>query len=87
MRQYVAVKFRETDLRSYTYANDGEPVAAGNRVLVTTAKGQQKVTVIGVGYDEPPFACKPIDGLAPIAETGADPRSEGDPLDDYHETF
>lgn len=64
-RQYVAVKFNPWDHRSYTYANDGPPVAEGDKVLVTTAKGQATVDVVAVHYDKLSFATKPIDGIAP----------------------
>lgn len=38
-RQYVACKFRSEDARSYTYHNDGEPVAVGDLVKVADRSG------------------------------------------------
>lgn len=65
-RQFVAVLFKPWDTRSYTYHNDGPPVAIGDSVLVTTAKGgQQAVTVSALPTEAPSFPTKPIDGLAP----------------------
>lgn len=65
-RQFIAVKFRPGDLRAYTYHNDGEPVAAGDRVLVESrGGGQSTVTVVVAFEDEPPFETKPIIGRAP----------------------
>jgi hypothetical protein len=47
-RQFVAVEFHPADRRSYTYHNDGEPVAIGDRVVVNTKKGTATVTVSGL---------------------------------------
>lgn len=65
--KFVAVKFRPGDTRTYTYRNDGEPVAIGDRVLVATAKGEQTVFVVDVTDQAPPFATKAIVGKAPDA--------------------
>lgn len=64
-RQFVAVLFKPWDQRSYTYHNDGEPVAIGDSVIVDTAKGQQTVTVSALPTAVPPFPTKPIIGKAP----------------------
>lgn len=64
-RQYVKVIFNEWDHKSYTYHNDGPPVARGNKVEVETAKGRAAVTVVDVGVVAPSFATKPIVGMAP----------------------
>ena len=66
-RQYVAVRFSTSDRRTYTYQNDGEPVAAGDAVIVETARGEATVTVDSVSDVQPPFATKPIVGRAPAA--------------------
>lgn len=64
MRQYVAVRFNPWDHKTYTYHHDGESVAPGDKVLVTTAKGQATVDVVSVHNTKPEFATKPIDGRA-----------------------
>lgn len=70
-RQYVAVKFREGDTRTYTYHNDGAPVAAGDEVKVDDARsdGWKRVFVVSVDSAKPTFATKPILGIA-------DPQSD-----------
>lgn len=65
VRQYVAVRFRSWDSRTYTYHNDGAPVFAGDRVRVETARGVSVVTVESVDLMPPAFATKSIIGLAP----------------------
>lgn len=68
--QYVAVQFKPWDQRSYTYRNDGDPVAIGDKVLVATSKGEQTVDVVSLPTEQPPFATKAIIGKAPAeAET------------------
>lgn len=63
-RQYVACKFRSEDTRSYTYHNDGEPVAVGDLVKVADARsdGWKRVEVVSVSDQAPTFATKPILG-------------------------
>lgn len=61
---FASVKFREGDSRTYTYACD-LPVKPGDRVTVDTKDGQKIVIVAAIDLDEPPFACKPITGIAP----------------------
>lgn len=65
--QFCKCKFRDSDSRSFTYANDGAPVAPGDLVKVPDARDPsawKKVRVVEVGDKAPPFACKPILGLA-----------------------
>lgn len=71
-RQFVACVFREDDARSYTFHNDGEPVAIGDRVRVPGRKfGEQTATVSALVDAAPPFPTKPILGLAaPITQPG-----------------
>lgn len=72
MRQFVAVAFRAGDRRTYTYHNDGAPVAIGDRVLIEKrGGGEQAVTVAEISDEDPRFQTKPILGLAP-----ADPETE-----------
>jgi hypothetical protein len=59
-RQYVSVRFRPWDRRSYTYHNDGEPVTVGDHVIVSTGRGTEKVEVVGITADKPDFDTKPI---------------------------
>ena len=59
--QYVSVKFNPWDRRTYTYANDIEPVEPGDKVKVNTPQRDgQIVTVESVTDRKPPFHCKPI---------------------------
>ena len=63
-KQFVAVRFRPNDPRTYTYANDGEPVRVGDRVKVPDARfgGWKPVEVVEL-VEEPRFECKSILGL------------------------
>lgn len=66
MRQYVSVTFRPDDARSYSYHNDGEPLAPGQTARVESSRGEQGwqlVYVASVTFDQPEFETKPI--LAP----------------------
>jgi hypothetical protein len=69
-RQFVAVKFKTWDKRTYTYHNDGEPVAPGDQVKIKDRGGDgwSRVTVVEVTDEAPAFATKPILGLAPLDE-------------------
>lgn len=69
MTQFVVCKFAASK-RGYTYANDGAPVSIGDRVEVQAPRDEGKVVVEVTEIDvpEPPFACKPILGLAPPKE-------------------
>jgi hypothetical protein len=65
MTQFVAIRYAPTDKRTYTYANDGEPVAPGDFVSVPLRNNEPKaVEVVNVTDVEPPFACKGIFGKA-----------------------
>lgn len=62
---FVSVKFNPDHSRTYTYTYDGEtPLVAGDLVLVETNDGTKTVHVDAVDIDAPPFACKPIKGIA-----------------------
>ena len=76
-RQYVAVKFRPGDRRTYTYHNDGDPVAAGDEVKIADRHGNgwSRVTVESVSDEKPPFDTKPILGRV---EDVADKFSKGE---------
>ena len=69
-RQYVAVKFRPSDKRTYTYHHDAEPVAVGDEVKVAKrGDGWNRVAVVGIGETKPVgFETKAILGLAPPKE-------------------
>lgn len=67
-RQFVVCRFKPWDQRTYTYHNDGEPVAAGDSVMVETKKGLATVEVMSVTADEPPFETKAIVGRAPVEQ-------------------
>lgn len=74
MTQYLACKFSPVDSRSYTYHNDGEPLAVGDMVKVAARKqdGWQRVKVEAI-VDKPTFDTKPILGKvedAPAQEGG-----------------
>lgn len=64
MTQYVAVKFRTADTRTYTYIWDGEPLNEGDTVRVEDRSGDgwKKVYVVSTTDEAPSFACKPILG-------------------------
>lgn len=67
MRQFIRCKFNEWDHRSYTYHNDGEPVAVGDVVKVPDNRSElpKHVTVVEAGAPEPTgFATKGILGKA-----------------------
>lgn len=76
--QFVECKFREADLRAYTYRNDSEPVEIGDRVAVETTRGETVVTVVGIREEPPAFDCKPIlRKVEPEPEEGADTAEDG----------
>lgn len=62
-RQLIAIEFAPMG-RSYTYHNDGVPVAVGQQVRVQTPRGPQTVTVVSVNPPTPKFETKPILGRA-----------------------
>jgi hypothetical protein len=61
-RQYIACTFREGDVRKYTYHWDGEPLAVGDRVVVSTDRGASTITVAEIVSEPPRFATKAIAG-------------------------
>lgn len=63
-RQYLDIAFRPGG-RTYRYHNDGEPVARGDKVRVTSRleEGWQAVEVVAADYVEPPFKTTAILGL------------------------
>jgi hypothetical protein len=64
MTQFVAVQFGGAG-RSYTYRNDGKPVAVGDSVVVASRGGEATVKVLEITDEAPPFATKPIIRKAP----------------------
>lgn len=68
--QYIACTFRKGDSRSYTYHNDGPPVAVGDEVKVPDkGDGWKRVYVSAVGVPKPTkFETKAILGIAPPKE-------------------
>jgi hypothetical protein len=62
MRQFVAVHFNAGDKTSYTYHNDGEPVAVDDRVRVPGRKGGERVVTVVELVKAPPFVTKAILG-------------------------
>lgn len=65
--QFVEVRFRPTDQRSYCYRNDGEPVAVGDMVLVASRGREAAVEVVAI-VGPPTFPTKAIIGKAPVSE-------------------
>jgi hypothetical protein len=67
-RQYVACKFKTADARTYTYHNDGDPVAVGDEVRMPDGRGSgwKRVTVWEIFTIAPKFATKAI--LARVEE-------------------
>lgn len=65
-RQFVAVKFRPADRRSYTYHWDGEPLVPGDEVRVPDRSGDgwMRAKVEEVLWKAPAFATKAIIGRA-----------------------
>lgn len=59
-RQYVAIRFGGRSQRTYTYHNDGPPVAPGDQVRVDGRDGWQWVEVVSVSDEAPEFETKPI---------------------------
>jgi len=78
MTQYVACKFRISDTRTFTYKNDGEPVAEGDAVRVTDRSGDgwKKVFVVSVTDVDP---CLPFD-LKPILGKHVEPEAPDDDI-------
>ena len=64
-RQYVAVKFKPEYLRSYTFHNDGETIAVGDRIEVLTRRGPAIGEVVEVTSEAPIFSTTRVLGPAP----------------------
>jgi hypothetical protein len=67
-RQFIACRFNPWDRRTYTYHNDGEPVAVGDSVVVETWRGNATVEVMECDVLPPAFETKAIVGPAPTNE-------------------
>ena len=66
-RQYVACTFKAGDARSYTYHNDGAPLAVGDVAKVEDHRGGgwKRVYVVAIDVEKPTkFDTKPILGKA-----------------------
>lgn len=62
MTQYVACRFGESG-QTYTYHNDGAPVAVGDKVKVEVRnEGSKTVTVVQILDKAPKFTTKPVLG-------------------------
>lgn len=65
-RQFIAVKFRPNDAKSFTYHNDGDPVRVGDQVKVPAFRGDgwNAVTVTAIDVPKPTaFETKAILGV------------------------
>lgn len=75
MRQFVTCKFRPGDTRKYTYHNDGDPVAPGDKVIVDAPRAEGKITIeVCEIVGQPRFETKPILGKAPPPELAQNER-------------
>jgi hypothetical protein len=71
-RQYLACSFRPGATTRYTYHNDRDPVAVGDRVVVSGRAGPATVIVAEILDAAPAFETKPIVGLErPIEDIDA----------------
>lgn len=61
-RQYIACAFWEKATRTYTYHNEGEPVAVGDEVRVEVPEGGWKRVIARSIVGKPDFPTKPILG-------------------------
>lgn len=73
-RQYVEIRFKPEDQRGYSYHNDGEPVAVGDKVRVDARGSEKIVEVVHLSDEAPPFETKPIIGK--VEEPADQPESE-----------
>lgn len=73
-RQFAACKFRSSDTRTFTYHNDGEPVAPGDVVKVPDRSGDgwRRVEVVSITDKQPPFSTKGIIGKVELEPVGQD---------------
>ena len=83
---FASVRFSAADARTYTYTC-GFPVAPGDRVTVETKDGTKDVIVAAVDLPEPPFACKPILGMAESAAPVVAMRGHNNPPDPLDEAI
>lgn len=83
---FASVRFSAADARTYTYTC-GFPVAPGDRVTVETKDGTKDVIVVAVDLPEPPFACKPILGMAEAAAPVVAMRGHNNPPDSLDEAL
>lgn len=58
-RQYVRVQFPNSS-RTYTYHNDGPPLAVGQAVKAETRHGWVTAEVVELVEEQPPFDTKPV---------------------------
>lgn len=74
-RQFVAVKFRRGDKRTWTYHWDGEPVACGDVVKVPDRYGDgwQRATVHEITDEPPAFDTKAL--LGRVEDPGPPPEA------------
>lgn len=61
---FLSVKFRDDDVKTYTYEADGKH-ESGDLVLVLVKGEIKTVRVVDTNTPAPSFACKPIIGPAP----------------------
>ena len=84
-RQFVAVRFRPGDRRTYTYHHDGPPVAIGEMVKIPGKRptdGWTALKVEAISYAEPPFETKAILGVVVPERKGLfDGLAAGDDAD------
>lgn len=68
-RQYVSVRYKSSGTRAYTFHNDGEPLAIGDKVKVPDARGGTEpvtVEVVDIWDRVPEFKTKGIIGKADL---------------------
>lgn len=82
--QFVQIKFRPNDARTFTYTHDGEPLAVGDKVDVETMRGEVTVPVVGVSSERPESVPFDID-LKPIVRVfSRAPRDDAPDSPDAH---
>lgn len=59
MPQFVKCRFRSADAKLYTYINDLDPLAPGDKVEVESPRGLQIIEVVEETV-EPNFTCRPV---------------------------
>lgn len=91
MTQFVAIRYRPNEQRTYTFANEGEAVQPGDFVRAPLRNGSlTTVEVVSVTDEAPPFECKLIAEKAERPESWPAPMlfetSQGTPCF-QHDTF